>query len=142
MDDTYRRFYAFLYASRTDDEFASRFPLQPGLDRTAFVTPVREAIGAADLDLGPRYRLREDAIALLAVDFQDLVMLPLLAGGRVEYSELRDDITADIRLLASEAAAITPRGQSEVSGHRVIDALSQNWENLRIARHGLWEESA
>jgi hypothetical protein len=142
MDDRYRSAYQAIYSSRTDDEFPPPYPPVLGaVDRSVITTPVRQAINAADGELGESVRLREDARALLAVDFQDLVMLPLITGGRVAFADLTDDVAADVGLLAREASAMMPRNESEVSGHRIIDALSQNWTNLRIARYGLWEES-
>ena len=143
MDDTYRGVYAALYASRTSEAFRAFPTTEWGpVDRDLLQTPVRQAIESAEVQLQPRFRLRDDAKALLAVDFQDLVMLPLLAGGRIPFAELRNDVATDIGLLASSAADQTPRGEVEVSGHRIIDALSRNWSKLRIARYGLWEEDA
>jgi hypothetical protein len=87
-------------------------------------------------------RLREDAKALLAVNFRDLVFGPLLAGGRVLPEEVSEVVERDIETLVVEAQPeLTGRVGPEISGHAIIDSLSRNWRNLGLSRFNLWEHT-
>jgi hypothetical protein len=146
MDNRYRSIYGAIYLSRTlPPEDAGRLGAA-GLwqwDYPRRVTPdtdamdrLGQAIDGADR---PGRRLREDAKALLAVNFSDLVITPLTVGSQISTGELSEDVDADIAMLAAEAKVEPETG--EVSGHAVIDALSNNWSNLRVGRFRLWEQS-
>jgi hypothetical protein len=82
--------------------------------------------------------LREDAKALLAVNFRDLVLLPLFAGGLVNTGGLQQDVAKDMTMLVSDANVDGSKGAPEISGHGIIDSLSKNWGSLRISRLNLW----
>jgi hypothetical protein len=153
MDELYRQAYEGIYAARVQEparlrayfeQFGPRTP-----DYRQLGAVIEESLTRAER---ARQRLdgalvRDDAKALLAVNFQDLVFVPLLAGGRVPNGVLRDDVQQDIEMLVSEAEASRNRTPSrrpgaEVTGHGIIDSLSRNWENMRISRFNLWEDTS
>src|SRR5437868_3098499 len=101
MDERYRQIYASIYVDRTGEgpRLGRGFPRGPGYGAQYgrdVATGVRDAIEAAEGETG--VRLREDAKALLAVNFQDLVVYPLAVGG-VAGNEVLADVASDIRLL-------------------------------------------
>lgn len=134
MDERFRESYAAIY-----DELTRRpgpiedvsGPLRP--------TPstIRDYIETASASL-PDRELREDAKAFLAVNFSQLIVAPLLAGGE-RAVEVGDDVRSDIALLVEDASARSQEAQ--VSAHQVVDALSKSWGRLQIARYGLWENT-
>jgi hypothetical protein len=153
MDERYRTIYAAIYVGRTGElgvfaqrlapDFALSWP--GGFQASAVRTAVRDAIEGAEGEVGRR--VREDAKALLAVNFEDMVLYPLLVGGR-QIEEILDDAAADIRMLIRSAAehrdqrgVADASDDSTISGHAVIDALSTHWSELRISRYRLWERS-
>lgn len=146
MDERYREIYREIYEART----------QPGLPherraayarmtlRNADADVLRKAIEAAERQVSTMgLRLREDARALLAVNFEDLVILPLQQGRESSRDVYSDSIFADVQLLVSDAAVEAQTEpyalEEEVSGHLIINALSRNWRRLRITRLNLWE---
>lgn len=102
---------------------------------------VRSAISRSERlrDARDGARLREDAKALLAVNFQELVLVPLLAAERVPSNEIREAVSHDIQLLVSRAEASSAPAP-EISGHRIIDSLSRNWGRLSLSSFNLWED--
>jgi hypothetical protein len=143
MDERYRPIYEAIYTRRIaaplgDEDQAGyvwQFRLAPPDAR--FGRTIDTAISRAEERLGAS--LREDAKALLAVNFSDLVVLPLVAGGS-DLQELQRDVRTDIAMLVSEATAEQDRGRSEITGHSIIDSLNRNWGNLRVSRFNLWED--
>lgn len=150
MDERYRTIYSAIYGIRTGSAIDTDPELVTGISAWArrprddqLADPVREAIDAAERTLPPARRLREDAKALLAVNFQDLVLVPLRLGGRIDDIELREAITADITTLVRNSDSSGPGAadENEISGHNIIDSLSRNWGNLRVSRFRLWEQT-
>jgi hypothetical protein len=135
MDERFRETYAAIYDSITRETADEAFAVLPGAVPGG---SIRDYIETASDELGP-LRLREDAKAFLAVNFQGLVAVPLLNGG-VPLSLVQSEIRRDIALLAGSASdAIGPVPDSEISAHQVINGLTRNWERLKTLRHGLWE---
>lgn len=145
MDPRYRDIYATIYVSRTAGPPFGRFlgygPEGPRWRRAG--PPVGDAVRDAIEQAAERHgRIREDAKALLAVNFQDLVLLPLDQAGRVPLREVLRDVNEDISMLVGNAAEIGEPDEQGISGHAVIDALSRTWDRLRISRFRLWERSS
>jgi hypothetical protein len=148
VDDRYREIYGALYVARTSD-VGDTFGLRSigGSRKSAesreWGDTVRNAVEAAQVSA--RRRLREDAKALLAVNFLDLVVQPLIVGGKRNY-QLPEDVHADIVMLATDVSEQANRSDtaetadSEISAHEIIDSLSRNWERLQISRWQLWEQ--
>jgi hypothetical protein len=146
MDERYRQIYDVIYSDWVREpepetlnlyfeQFGHRPPDMPvgSLIDDAVTLSARQRKDGA--------QLREDAKALLAVNFLNLVFVPLVAGG-VSGEEVGEDVRRDMSMLVSDADA----GQStvtapEITGHAVIDSVSRNWGNLRISRFNLWERS-
>lgn len=102
---------------------------------------IGDAIESADEALPSGAKLRADSKAFLAVNFAELILTPLALGGRPLNAYLREDLQADIALLARSAepsAPLEPHGSSEISAHSLIDSISRNWSNVRLASEGIW----
>jgi hypothetical protein len=139
MDEQYRQIYSDIYNStsyslpvQSDAVFREEFP--PNSVRT--IQAVYEAIESPNLPQGRPQTLREDAKAFLALNFTNLIVAPLLIGGRVSPDDLSRDTQEDINMLVRRAAGGT---SGEVSAHRIVDALSKSWEDLRVGRYEIWE---
>lgn len=85
----------------------------------------RDAIELAEHQVPPGSSLREDAKALLAVNLQAMVIVPLRLGGRVSDSELAEAVRSDAAMLVG-GASFDETTESQVSAHRIIDSLSEN----------------
>jgi hypothetical protein len=142
MDARYRDIYTAVYVNRTGRFSIEEFPpWEPYMYRASWWLESREAVRNA-IESSEQYhgRLREDAKALLAVNFQDMVFLPLGIGGRVEFNTAVEYIAGDISTIVG-AAVEDRRGENEeISGHAVINALSRSWDRLGISRFELWED--
>ena len=140
MDERYRAIYDAIYGARITGEFPPELFTAVEANRPLLDTAGRvgAAIDEAERQLPEGGSFRPDARALLALNFIDLVTVPLLAGGAVPDYEIFDDVRADIAMLASRARTDGER-PGEISGHAIVDSLSQNWSELRISRFRLWE---
>jgi hypothetical protein len=160
MDERYRQLYEAIYDSavRGEGPFVRFrryfiFPPEGGPERLGeperFGGPLIErAVQNSEEERGDGARLRQDAKALLAVNFEELVLLPLLVGGLVREDEIADVVQRDIATLVSRAepervsrTGLEISGRLEISGHAVIDSLSRNWGDLGLSRINLWEHS-
>jgi hypothetical protein len=147
MDERYRQIYGVIYSTRVRE--AGRFIQGEYFERFGQGRPelglgpiIDNAITLSERQRGDGARLREDAKALLAVNFHDLVFVPLVVGG-VPSEEVDDDVQRDMKMLVTEAEADrSTLADPEISGHAIIDSLSRNWGNLRISRYNLWERSS
>jgi hypothetical protein len=144
MDDQYRQVYEAIYNDR------ARYP--DNLDRPAYFDlfadhPLQPRAGRAidgAVTRAERLRrdgagLRADAKALLAVNFQEMVFVPLAAVGRVGDDEIEQVVRQDIATLVSAAEPSWARGEREITGHQIVSSLSRNWANLGLSRFNLWE---
>jgi hypothetical protein len=98
---------------------------------------IQDALAAAELIVP----LREDAKALLALNFKHMVTLPLRLGGQIPDGAISEAVRADMRTIvggATQTDLMVPVG---VSGHGIIDSLSRNWHKLQISRFNLWENN-
>lgn len=143
MDDRYRIFYRQLYDRVLFPGWPPEQLIVPPELRTqaqdeAARGGIRNAIESAAR--GSERPLRDDAKALLALNFYNLVFLPLAGGGQVDPAIVELDMRQDISMLV-RAASTAETDNEEVSAHDVIDALSSNWSNLRVGRHRLWQQT-
>src|SRR3954466_14258305 len=100
MDERYRTIYGAIYDVRTGTPSSGLRRLPAPLRAWARLGPadeqlgttIRDAIESAEGALPRNRRLREDAKALLAVNFQELVLIPLRLGGRASEQGLRDSL--------------------------------------------------
>jgi hypothetical protein len=96
MDDRYAAIYEEMYAGRTGPTLS---PTSDAVSDPRIADIVRGAVESAEsaeTHQLPARRLRADAKALLAVNFQEMVIIPLRLGGDVPYDELESDVRADI----------------------------------------------
>jgi hypothetical protein len=135
MDERYREIYAAIYVGRVTGDPEREWLLPewylPPRGRDAAREAIRSAIGTAEEHFPGR--VREDAKALLALNFHDLVVTPLHLGARVEPETVLPAVQADIDLLIGRAAARNALNDREISGHAIVDSLSQNWSELRVS---------
>jgi hypothetical protein len=144
MDERFRAIYEAIYAQTVQPpepqvriEGFERFGQPPG---PVFGPSMQEAIADAERLRVDGARLREDAKALLAMNFTNLVFLPLAVGGE-DIAVVENDVRRDTAMLVAESEVDRSRRVPEITGHAVIDALSHNWAALRISRFRLWERS-
>ena len=143
MEERYREIYSEIYDARIGEVAPSQRSenfMRPDRFSDDLILVVRSAISRSERLRAERdgAQLREDAKALLAVNFQELVLVPLLAAERVPSNEIRRAVSQDIQLLVSRAEA-SSAPVPEISGHGIIDSLSRNWGRLRLSRFNLWE---
>jgi len=147
VDDRFRPIYRSIYDARTTRQGVVGIRAAYGGAADAGVGDARligQAIEQAELQDGARTRvLREDAKALLAVNFEDLVLYPLRRGAPISTRETLDvNVRSDIRMLVERGARRAPRragGRPEISAREIIDALSESWSELRVGQHAVWE---
>jgi hypothetical protein len=137
MDPIFENTYQQLYTAGPGDGPFVRHsfgPNQPNGDQR-----VRAAIDKADLRLrrSGRDGLRSDAKVLLLLNFVWMVDVPLAEHGEAAYRAYSDaDLESDVNTLVDAATART--GDASVSAHAMVDALSANWANLKLANSRLW----
>ncbi len=145
MDEQYREIYESIFRlvvqPEADSPEARLLVDRFGEAAPVFGRAVESALDEAERERGDGARLREDAKALLAVNFRDLVFVPLSAAGH-NTAQVEEDVRRDTAMLVLEAAADREQRVPEITGHAVIDALSRNWGGLRISRYNLWERSS
>jgi hypothetical protein len=78
-------------------------------------------------------RIRPDAKLYLLVNFHRLVVMPLLEGGSFSTDEDFDYLSDDVGILLRRARDLADsREAEEISGHLMVDALSEVWDELRL----------
>lgn len=82
--------------------------------------------------------LRADAELFLYLNAWQLVFRPVVAVRRVPASEVQRRIESDMELVVARAARSSP-AQAEISGHQIVDALAESWDELEISSFELWE---
>jgi hypothetical protein len=141
MDERYGRAYSDIFAqwSRLPERTAGTraLPLPWSFDLAQLIESVDET-----LPLGGK--LRSDAKALLIVNLRELVVTPLALGGAGPDVYPQQAVTADVERLASRAEPSLgdQLGTSEVTAHGLLDSLSRNWQDLRLASAGIWGPDA
>ena len=99
-----------------------------------------------------RLRLRADAKYFLLLNFVQMVLAPVRLRGRRGNPELTSSLVDDINLIVNEAARqqqIRERDaarqglaseQYYLSGHAVLEAVANNWGNLKLNSFRIWGE--
>ena len=142
MDAEYRDVFEAMYTRRISPSIPPPGP--PGQDELI----VRHAIDDADARLfqSRQQRLRADAKYFLLLNFMQMVFAPVRLLGRDVTAELTSSLVADINLVVNEAARrqqILPglaAEQSDVSGHAVLEAVSNRWRDLNLSSFRIWGE--
>jgi hypothetical protein len=84
-------------------------------------------------------RIRPDAKLFLLVDFHRLLVMPLVESGRMTPDEDFGRLGDDTGFIISSARDLADRDQEEeISSHRVVDTVSQEWDNLQLTRESIW----
>jgi hypothetical protein len=106
--------------------------------RRSDVRLVDDAITEITSELGLRDRLRSDARFFLLVNLHQMVLLPLSYSEQMPRprASLEKDIRDDIRTILETAGEQS--NQREISGHIVINVLSNVWKDLRVTKLNLW----
>jgi len=113
---------------------------------------VREAIDEADARLfqSTRRKLRADAKYFLLLNFMQMVLAPVRLRGSDVAAALASSLVADVSLVVNEAArqqqsrerdlglsGLAPE-QSDLSGHVVLEAVANNWKDLKLSSFRIW----
>lgn len=139
MDDRFREYFSQRVRELEDPE---RFGAVPALSERER-HPVADEAARAALDAARTeasdtgVELREDAQLVLLLLAYELVARPVSAARPQDSRGLAPDLTDDARLLVRRAAKEAPG--PEVSAHRVVNALSQVWDELRSGDYRLWD---
>jgi hypothetical protein len=141
MDKEYEGYFAARVqrVSTTGPETLERLlravgPIRPEI---AARTVAREAIEAARRELPPDVRLRSDGELALYVLALELAARPVLTVEQPSIGELSEDLAADAVTVARRASELAP--ETEISAHRVVDGLSQSWDELKTSRWRVWD---
>ena len=137
MDPRYEETYASLYSAGPDygPFFWPGFRFRPAYEGDR----VKSAIDKADVRLRRNGEpgLRSDAKVMLLLNLVFMVEIPLAEHGDEAYRRYgRVDLESDVSVLVNAAAARS--GKESVSAHAIVDALANNWSNLKLAETRLW----
>jgi hypothetical protein len=65
--------------------------------------------------------------------------MPLVESGRMTPDEDFGRLGDDTGFIISSARDLADRDQEEeISSHRVVDTVSQEWDNLQLTRESIW----
>lgn len=118
---------------------------------------ISEAIEESISELRLFSRLRPDAKHFLLINLHQMVILPMLSGHYIKTSNNkissfgRDDFTPigleelnlkelvknDVYRILSEARENHPSNE-DISGHKIIEVLSNLWGSLRLSAPEIW----
>jgi hypothetical protein len=99
----------------------------PTMERAGKIRSIIETTSA-------KFKLRQDAKYFLLINFVQMVVLPL--GPDTAWDRLEKAIQHDVELLA-QAANRVAHG-AEATGHAIVDALKEVWNQLEINHFRLW----
>lgn len=111
----------------------------------------RAAIDHARLQVPRNIEMRPDAELLVYLLASEFVAKPVLAMEPQNAIELADDLAEDAARVVDDAGrrVLDERrdypdadGPHEVSAHQVVNALSENWSELRTGRLSIWDGAA
>lgn len=141
MDPEYDDYFNRRLSGRLGRPF-SREAVYPSGDPVLRVTA--RALDAAEAAVPSRLTLRSDARWLLYLLASELVSGPVLSVQSSEpfgaAEELANDLREDAARLVVSASTGMVRG-GEITAHGIIDALSANWSNLRVAEWRVWDRA-
>ncbi len=94
---------------------------------------IRARIDNAIDELYLSERIRPDAKLYLLVNFHRLVVMPLIEDGSISMDEVFGYLSDDVGILLRRARDLADsREAEEISGHLMVDALSDVWDELRL----------
>jgi hypothetical protein len=130
--DAYRDL-ADLY--RMSDRYRSFFP---PFRRRRDIHIIDEVITQVVNELNLQERIRPDARFFLLVNVDQMIVMPLSYSGnlRVDRQPLNEMIRTDVRTILRTASERVD--QQEISGHRVVNVLSEIWGRLDISKLDVW----
>jgi hypothetical protein len=110
----------------------------PPMPRPIDARLVDDAISDITKELGLGNRLRSDARFFLLVNLYQMVLLPLFYSEQMPrpWASLERDIRDDIRTILETAGEQS--NQREISGHIIVNVLSNVWKDLRVTKLNLW----
>jgi hypothetical protein len=132
LADLYRIAQRYPYSSL-------RYPFRL-LTRSRDIKIVNDALENAIRDTGVERKLRPDARLFLLVNVHNMVVLPLSFAGEMPPQRVTIEmLSEDLRLILKDASARAEQLQEEeISGHMVLNVLSEVWGKLRITEWQLW----
>jgi len=138
MDEEYERIYDELYVGWSEEAYVPEFAGAPERASTGsdLSNRVSSVVGEADRRLMQKRKhgLRSDAKALLLLNFTNMVAVPLaLHGDDLWY--LDEGLHHDVDLIVQTA---NPDKEGRISAHAILDALTENWSNLKLGDISLW----
>jgi hypothetical protein len=136
MDEAYQEYYRAAFQQFAEWPEAFRAELPPYFEEASAIYSGIEAI-AERLPAETGKTLRADARLLLLINAWQMVLQPILEVRERQPGVVVGEVLADIELVVARAAE-APHIE-EISGHRIVDALSDSWDQLRIGAWGLWE---
>lgn len=134
MDPRYEAYFESRLAGYRSQRLAAQIPFTDDVARA-----IGEGIRAAELP--PQISVRPDALAFLLINLHEMVVLPttVIAPGEAPSlvgQELPNDVTTIVRSASQYAQE---SGDSEVSAHDVMQAVSASWSDLQFAATWRWE---
>jgi hypothetical protein len=145
LNHEFHAIFEMLYATAIAGTPASspfNLPMPDFRTRHAAQQVMREAL--EELDSASSPRLRSDARFFLAMNFADMVVLPLLLRRRLtrasvdetSLSELvRNDISKIVRDAARAEGVVNPEG---LSARAILEASARMWSTLAAGAHQIW----
>ena len=101
---------------------------------------VKDALDEAAKEMKLDDQLRPDARFFLLINFHQMVLLPLSYAKQSPPPEvLFEMINQDVRAVLEIARSRLKReNRREISGHMIVEALSEVWQKLRVSEFELW----
>ncbi|HLJ86127.1 MAG TPA: hypothetical protein VKZ53_04850 [Candidatus Angelobacter sp.] len=146
MDQAYEKIFSRLYSSPFKSAIAlstGRLGLLPSPNFRKRVRDITSSIeeAANELEKTEKKKLRSDAKYFLFINMAHMLEIPLEMHGETnEYTaqKMKDDIKTVVKAAAALQNADEPK---QVSGHRIIEALSQKWSMLHLSSLRIWGKS-
>ena len=115
------------------DNLYSEYGNELGSAQAELAQQIRVRIDNAIDELYLSERIRPDAKLYLLVNFHRLVVMPLIEGGSISTDEVFGYLSNDVGILLRRARDLADsREAEEISGHLMVDALSDVWDELRL----------
>ena len=112
----------------------------PSLLSRRAVWLVNDALEEAVKEMNLDDQLRPDARFFLLINLHQMVLLPLSYAKQLPAPELMAEIIRhDVRTVLEIARSrLKQADRHEISGHMIVDALSEVWQKLRVTEFELW----
>ena len=100
---------------------------------------IRDRIDNAIDEQSLSERVRPDARLYLLVNFHRLTVVPLIEGGSLSTDEISNHLSDDIGTILRRARDLADsREKKEISGHVIADAVSEDWDKLKLSSTSAW----